>query len=74
MFIANASAYYLFPPSNDDENTVNEWLEWEATVLAPNIAVNLGTSTKSQSKVILTNCLRILNDALSSKQSISGVC
>ncbi|KAF2893703.1 hypothetical protein ILUMI_12476 [Ignelater luminosus] len=72
LFIANASAYYLFPPSIEDENTVNEWLEWEATVLAPSIAVNFGTSTKSQSKAVLTNCFRTLNDALSSKQSISG--
>ncbi|KAB0804650.1 hypothetical protein PPYR_01620 [Photinus pyralis] len=72
IFIPNAAAYYLFPPTVNQSKT-DEWLEWESTVLSPNIAITLGTSFKNpSSKKNLINNLKKLNDAISASQRFLG--
>ncbi|KAF5301126.1 hypothetical protein FQR65_LT08956 [Abscondita terminalis] len=66
IFIPNAAAYYLFPPKDVDKKAINEWLDWESTVLSHSIAITLGTSLKNtQIKNTFVNGLSTLNTALS---------
>ncbi|KAK4884945.1 hypothetical protein RN001_001216 [Aquatica leii] len=74
LFIPNTAAHYLFPPKSFDEKQVNEWLDWESSLLSPSIAWTLGTSTKNvQIKNTLITCLSTLDSTVSStKKFIVG--
>lgn len=63
LFSTNAAAMYLLPPTTADESVINEWLEWESTVLRPVVAGCIA-KIEGQSK-ILENCLQKLDQQVS---------
>ncbi|KAF5275081.1 hypothetical protein FQA39_LY07018 [Lamprigera yunnana] len=65
IFIPNAAAQFLFPTERIDGKLINEWLEWESTLLSCNIAITIGTSYKhAHIRDILMNCLSHLDATL----------
>ncbi|XP_018329162.1 methionine--tRNA ligase, cytoplasmic [Agrilus planipennis] len=65
LFIPNAAAKFLFPSKDNEEVFVNEWLEWESSVLSPNIALLFGFPVKIEDrKEGLKRHLHYLNDAI----------
>lgn len=64
LFIANAAARYLYPANEKQKVKNDEWLEWEATVLAPVLA-NFGVVSKSEKlRNLLVQSLKRLNENL----------
>lgn len=51
LFSSNAAAMYLLPPENCDENVINEWLEWESSVLRP-IVIGCVSKVEGQKKIL----------------------
>jgi methionyl-tRNA synthetase len=68
IFMPNSAVWFLFPVSGEVETAVNEWLEWESTVLAPNLAHVIGAGSKNEKvKSSLTGAFKKLNEALRSR-------
>lgn len=69
LFISNAAAMYLFPlEGNDNDGEINEWLEWESSVLRP-VLIGYVISKTDNHKKGLVNCLLKLDETLSSSSS-----
>lgn len=62
---------YLLPPESSDESAVNEWLEWESSVLRP---IVLGCVGKVEGqKKILECCLQKLERELAGSETVISV-
>lgn len=73
LFIPNAAAYFLYSSSNSKENVIDEWLEWESTVLCPCLYNHFINSTnKSNTKIALTNCFKTIAVTLVKNVSVTG--
>jgi methionyl-tRNA synthetase len=74
IFMPNSAVWFLFPVSGEVETAVNEWLEWESTVLAPNLAHVIGAGSKNEKvKSSLTSAFKKLNEALRSRPYLTQV-
>lgn len=74
LFLPNAACLYLLPIKNN-EIEVNNWLEFEANLLAPNLVKIFGnSSTKNpNTQKIIVTLLKKLNSAVEERNSIVGV-
>ncbi|RZC42962.1 methionine--tRNA ligase, cytoplasmic [Asbolus verrucosus] len=68
IFVPNAAVWFLFPHPENVSTAVNEWLEWESTILAPSLAHVIGAGSKNEKiKSRLTSSFKKLNNALENK-------
>ncbi|KAK9871151.1 hypothetical protein WA026_011433 [Henosepilachna vigintioctopunctata] len=69
IFTSNAGLLYLMPTPENVKLKVNEWLEWEALVLSPCLALLIGNSSKDKAlKEKLMSCLKKLNFSLTGRK------
>ncbi|XP_063918598.1 methionine--tRNA ligase, cytoplasmic [Zophobas morio] len=67
IFVPNAAVWLLMPPSQEVATVASEWLEWESTILAPNLAHVFGAGSKNDKlKSSLISSLDKLNKTLGS--------
>ncbi|KAG4067422.1 hypothetical protein HA402_009659 [Bradysia odoriphaga] len=73
IFSSNAAVKYLFP-TQDNVGTLDEWLEWSTTRLAPVLAHNLagGHRADPNARPILNQLVKTLNDTLSKSLYLTG--
>lgn len=71
IFSSNAAVKYLLP---SQENTLDEWLEWSTTRLAPVLAHNMAAGHRADPKArpILNQLVKQLNDTLSKSLFLTG--
>ncbi|XP_060534947.1 methionine--tRNA ligase, cytoplasmic [Cylas formicarius] len=73
IFTPNAALWYLFQPSTEYSDKVNEYLELDSTLLSPSLAHVLGSNLESDKyKSLLTNVLKKLNADLLNKSVLVG--
>lgn len=74
IFLPNAAASYFISTSENNVFPVNEFLEWEATILSPCLAYTLGNSAKNEKiRNNLLAALKKLNMVLEDKKQLVGV-
>lgn len=66
LFISNAAAWLLFSGSND--SCVEEWMEWESSVLRPAMTQAFAVSSKMDTSIksYLNTLFKKINSGLSS--------
>lgn len=73
LFSSNAAVKYLLP-TQDNVATLDEWLEWSTTRLAPVLAHNMAAGHRADpnARPILNQLVKTLNDTLSKSLYLTG--
>ncbi|CAG9858998.1 unnamed protein product [Phyllotreta striolata] len=73
LFSANTSICYFVPIADETSADIVDLLEWESTVLSPQLAQVLGSSSKSDNiKNSLLSSLKFLNELLQNRNFLVG--